>query len=209
MPIRRRRSAFRWDTKASRFRRASSGQFLSRKVVIRAYEGALAGTRRTVRAISLQLRNGEITVRQWQREVAVALKDAHVYSAALARGGQLSQADFGRVGRLVRDRYRFLEQFATDVAAGRIPLDGRFLARAEGYVLHARQARHLAERVEMQEVQLLTHEQNVLSPGENCESGDRIGCIEATAMGRVPIGTLPDIGTRTCLFHCECLVDYS
>lgn len=183
--------------------------FVSRQVITRAFEIAIARNRRGLRQASIQLRNGEISLRQWQREVATRLKDSHLYAAAIARGGKLSQADYGRIGRLVRDRYAYLARFGADIASGAQPLNGRFLNRAEAYVLHARQARHEAERIEMLEVQGLGFEENRLGAADHCESGDRIGCIEASAMGRVPIGTLPLVGTRSCLYQCKCQIVYS
>lgn len=178
--------------------------FVSKQVITRAFELAIARNRRGMREISLQLRNGEISLRQWQREVAVRLKDAHLYAAAIARGGKLTAEDYGRIGRLVRDRYAYLARFGEDLASGAQALNGRFLNRADAYVLHARQARHDAERVEMREVQGLEFEENRIAAVENC-----VGCLQATAMGRVPIGTLPAIGTRDCLFQCKCQIVYS
>lgn len=201
---RRRRSGFTWDATSSRFRRRSSGQFLSRRVVIRTFEFAINRNRREMRAVSEQLRDGEISIRQWQREVARRLKDAHLYAAASARGGRLEAPDFGRIGRLVRDRYEYLAKFGADIASGKQPINGRFLVRADAYILHARQARFEAERVEMAEVQGYTHEQNRLNAFENC-----VGCTNATMLGRVPIGTLPPIGTRDCLAQCKCEVVFS
>ena len=204
MPIRRRRSPFTWDVRASRFRRGATGQFLSKRTVIRAFELAIAKNARELREISLQLRAGEISLRAWQLETALRLKDAHLWGAAIARGGRLSQADYGRLGQLLKSRYSYLSRFAADIQSGKQPLDGRFLSRASAYLLHARQARHDAERHEMFEVQGFRFEENRLSTAENCA-----GCLEATALGPVPIGTLPEIGTRDCLYNCKCEVVYS
>lgn len=203
MPPRKQRSAFVWDTAASRFRRRS-GQFVGRPVVIRAFEFALARTSREVRTASLALRAGTISLRDWQSVVAVSLKDAHLYAALIARGGRLDSVDLGRVGQLVRERYQFLGQFAADIASGKQPLDGRFLLRSQNYVLHSRQSRVNAERVEMRDVQGMLFEQNVLSAAESCA-----GCEAASNAGRVPIGTLSPPGTRDCLAACKCELVYS
>jgi hypothetical protein len=52
-----------------------------------------------------------------------------------------------------------------------------------------------------------TMEENVLGLAEHCEGSG--SCVEVTAKGKVPIGTLLPIGTRLCLTSCKCTIAYS
>jgi hypothetical protein len=52
-----------------------------------------------------------------------------------------------------------------------------------------------------------TMEENILAPAEHCEGEG--SCVEETAKGKVPIGTLLPIGTRKCLTNCKCRIEYS
>lgn len=155
-------------------------------------------------ATSRLLQSGRISVADWRERMAAHIKATHLYSAALPRGGwaQLTAADFGRVGRLVRIQYEYLNNFATQLAAG-LPTDGRFLARARMYQNAAREVYHVAERVEMKDVQGLEEERNILAQADHCDV-----CLEETAKGWVPIGSLRPIGRRTCLTNCLCRIRY-
>lgn len=56
----------------------------------------------------------------------------------------------------------------------------------------------------------LTHERNVLGDAEeHCYDTDETeGCVETTALGWRPIGTLPLPGERTCAQFCKCWLEY-
>jgi hypothetical protein len=130
-----RRSLFTWNAEAKRYR-DGLGRFVSRDAVRR------RSTRRsTARALEMiaaseALRAGG-SLDVWLVSMREAVKDANLYSAAAARGGwaQMTPADFGRVGRAVRDQYAYLDRFAADIADVDNPLtlDGRFLARVGLY----------------------------------------------------------------------------
>jgi hypothetical protein len=155
-------------------------------------------------ATSRLLQSGRISVADWRERMAGHIKATHLYSAAMPRGGwaQMTAADFGRVGRLVRIQYEYLNNFAAQLSAG-LPVDGRFLHRARMYQNAAREVYHESERVEMQDVQGLEQERNILAAADNCE-----GCVVETARGWVPIGSLRPIGRRTCLTNCLCRIKY-
>jgi hypothetical protein len=160
---------------------------------------------KAITELTEHLRTRSITLGQWERQIRVEIKQIHVYSATIAKGGamQLSQSDFGRIGRGLRGTYAFLRDFADDIASGKQAIDGRLAARAKLYGQSGRSVFHLVERAEMERRGWDT-EENVLAASEHCG-----GCLAETAKGRVPIGTLTPIGQRTCLSNDRCSVRYS
>lgn len=177
---------------------------MSRGAVKAALERALRTAQSDMRVASVALQTGTMSIATWQVQMLKGIKDTHLYAAAMARGGwsQLTPADFGRAGRLIRDRYKFLNGFAAGIENG-LPLSGRFLARSDMYLTGARTMQHIEERVEMRENQGMTEERNVLSVAENCG-----GCLDASSQSWVDIGSLPEIGSRDCLTHCLCEIEY-
>jgi hypothetical protein len=140
-----------------------------------------------------------------------AVKDANLYSAAAARGGwaQMTPADFGRVGRAVRDQYAYLDRFAADIADEDNPLvlDGRFLARAALYAGSGRKLFHEIERDEMLDARRGARAQRDRPIGR--ELHRRNGSCEAeTARGWVAVGALVPIGGRKCKGNCKCRIEY-
>lgn len=206
MPIARRPflSAFEWDAKSSQYRSKVSGRFVSRDVIRGSLERALNRAKREIDLTGANLQNGLISVDQWREQMATHVKSTHLYSAAIPRGGwaQLTSADFGRVGRLVRFQYERLNKFALELAAGK-KTDGSFRMRARMYAGASMQMYHESERVEMKDVQGMTHERNVRTRGDSCD-----GCVHESSRGWVPIGKLRPIGTRTCLTNCRCHIRY-
>lgn len=98
----------------------------------------------------------------------------------------------------LRDNLAYLQNFAKQVADGAQRVDGKFRQRVKLYVNSARGVFHETRR-KAERVRGMTEERNVLTGDEHCP-----GCLDAAAAGWQPIGTLPPIGTRTCLSHCRC-----
>lgn len=195
---------FRFNEKAGRFH-ASSGRFLPYSTVRGYLDRALDRHSENIRALTESLRDRTLTLGQWERAMRVELKSIHIYSGMMAKGGraQLSQSDFGRIGRELRDQYGFLREFADAVANGSQPVDGRLTARARLYAQSGRVTFHLVERTDMIR-RGWDSEENVLAAAEHCE-----GCLAETARGRVPIGTLVPIGQRPCRTNDRCRIRYS
>ena len=177
------------------------------QVIRLAADEGLANSRERVEDLTRQLRDGEIRLGRWQREMMDEIKDAHMNMASIAKGGyeQMGQTDWGRVGGRVSQEYEYLRNFAQQIADEDIPLDGRAVNRAGMYVDSARQTHHRTERLEMQK-RGYNQEKNILGVAEHCPE-----CVELTTRGDngwVPNGTLPEIGNRQCLSNCKCQVVY-
>lgn len=101
----------------------------------------LASAADPIGELSTQLREGNIALDEWKLAMRQQVKDAHLAAAAAQKGGwdNLTQSDFGRVGRRVRDQYAFLEGFAQDVTSGKQRLDGTLRRRMELYTKAARE----------------------------------------------------------------------
>lgn len=206
MPPRQSRAfpEYGYNEAAGRYTEPKSGRFVSRVAVRDALDAAIDNSSKQVRALTEQLRAGTVSLADWQLGMAREVKSAHLASAALAKGGwaEMSPADFGRVGPLVKEQYRFLAGFAADVASGKQRLDGTLPRRAEMYIQAGRGTYHVIEQRE-QRGRGMTEERNILYPGDSCE-----GCLAEEARGWVGIGELVPIGARICLTRCRCSINY-
>lgn len=202
------RSYFRYNTTAKRYV-DTGGRFVSREAVRLGLDVALDGTRADMLAASEALRAGG-SLDVWISEMRLAAKDAALYSSAAARGGwaQMTPADYGRVGRMLRDQYAYLDRFAADIADPDKPysLDGAFLSRAGSYAYAGRRLYHAIEREEMEELGAAEERNVELQGAEHCKGEN--SCEVETARGWVPLGALRPIGTRKCMNHCKCRIEY-
>lgn len=149
------------------------------------------------------LRNGVISLGQWEIRVTNWIKLSHVAGAILAVGGmaRISEADWDIVNRNINTQLDYLHKLATDIANG-LPLDGNICRRMGMYLQSGRKTYHDIESVRMAD-RGFTEYANVLTPAEHCE-----GCLAETARGWVPLGELIPIGERDCMSNDKCYYAY-
>lgn len=85
--------------------------------------------------------DGDVTVQQWVGDMRDLLKNTYRAMYELAIGGRenMTQADYGRLGGILQEQYRYLDNFAADLAAGKLsPLQAQYRARM--YIESATQA---------------------------------------------------------------------
>lgn len=206
MPTRRSRVTpnYGWDTRALRYRNLTTGRFVSALTLRGAIDETIATSERSLMAIGQQLLDGQISLMQWRDAVANELRLLHTAAGASAMGGwaNMSQADWGFVGQLLRTQYTYLNNFGLEIATGQQPLDGTFMVRLH---LYAQAARGTYEQM-LRRAHLLRgyrEERRVLGVADHCPT-----CLEQAALDWQPIGTLNRIGDSECITNCRCHFEY-
>lgn len=197
---------YRWNPIAGRYI-DGGGRFVSWRSVRIALDAVLDGAERDIKDASARLQAGQITLGEWREVMRTSIKSIHLASAASVMGGwaQMSPADYGRVGKIVRGEYEYLRRFVRQIQRG-LPLDGRFLQRTGLYAQSGRTTYHETERAERAK-RGLTEERNILEKSAHHCTGAN-SCPEETRRGWVPIGSLVAIGKRKCKANCRCYVEY-
>lgn len=195
-------SKYLWNDVAGRYRGAN-GRFVSFAEIRSYLDAVLDANEAKVMGLASQLKARTITLAEWQIAMRDTLKDIHLSSSALARGGwaQMSQADYERVQAKIEFQYQKLAAFAKQIENG-LPLDGRFTRRHTLYAQSGRSTYHESLRNEMQ-VRGMTKEKSVLAPSDHC-----VECVSEANKGFVPIGELILIGERICKSNCRCHVEF-
>ncbi len=200
-----RSAPFTWS-RALHFYFDATGLSVAWSLVKDARDRLRMAAEREVLEVSQRLANGKTTISKWQNDVANSMKMAHGATAALALGGwaALSSLDWEQVSIELENQFGYLDGFAVDLEREDYPADGRFFARASQYPNSSR--RTWAKLMGLAMVGLgYDLEANLLTGGaENCDE-----CLEMTAWGWVPHGTLIDIGSRQCLNNCACEIAYA
>lgn len=197
---------FTFSPRTGRYRDAS-GRFLPAERVRRIIDATLLSHTKAVTALAEQLRQRALSLQEWERRMRAEVKAIHLYSAMLAKGGraQLTPADLGRIGAAVKRQYRFLRRLGDELASGKQRLDGSLVNRARLYAQSGRGSFEATRQREMRR-RGFDQERNILSASEHC-AGDG-SCLEQTARGWVPVGSLIPIGGRLCVTNCRCLLTY-
>jgi hypothetical protein len=190
-----------YNTALRQYVNAASGVPLVQATVTNEMRLHVAGTFDTLDVLTRRLYNGQLTLAQWQIAVASELKDAHLAQSMYAVGGKtnMGAVEFGRVGGTLADEYRFLANFADDIAVGRVS-QAQALARIKQYG-KATQQSYWREFAQASEGQILW----VLHPAEHCV--DCIALAGDSPFTRNTLPTFPGAGATQCRGNCNCTLE--
>jgi hypothetical protein len=126
--------AWEWDASRKRYVYVETRRALSRRREA-ALRHAFASTQRDwADDAAAQLANGNWTIQKWEREARERIKLVHLAEYMFGHGGKatMTQADYGRVGRMIRTQYDYLHRFALDIVGGEYS-EARVSARLTQY----------------------------------------------------------------------------
>ncbi len=123
-----------WNRSTGRWRNLATGRFVSNGSVRSEVNRHIDAAQDNLQRLTQNMYSGNVTLAQWQSGVALELKDGHLAQSMFAVGGRgnMTQANFGRVGGTLANEYSFLSRFADDIAAGRVS-EAQALARVSQY----------------------------------------------------------------------------
>jgi hypothetical protein len=200
------RHEFGWVERAQRYRDLTTGRFVSEDLILGELDRIVVSSADTMKGITQQLIDGQLSLPEWQLQMEREIKLVNRQAGVIARGGlkQMSAADWGRIGFETKRQYQYLRNFATEIASGKQPLNGRALVRA-GLYGEAGRGTYWEMQRKQQKRRGKTEERRVLGVAEHCEATEnKPGCVDLADLGWQPIGTLPRIGEATCVTHCKC-----
>lgn len=168
---------FQYDNRANRWRNPVNGQFVSENTVIAEMRRHQEATYTALDNLTKDLYAGRVNIQQWQTSVALELKDAHLAQAMFGAGGRanMDASKWGRVGGTLADEYRYLTNFANQIANGDIS-EKQALARIKQYGNATQQSYYR----------------------EYANAGD------VPIDGSNPLDTVPGAGATRCRGNCKC-----
>lgn len=191
---------YNYSNLTNRWRDATTGQFVSETVVINEMRLHQQATYSTLENLTNSLYSGQISVSQWQIGIASELKDAHLAQSIFAVGGKanMTAANYGRVGGVLADEYRYLTRFAQQIANGQIS-QAQALARIRQYG-NATQQSYYREYAQATPDNEVIHWD--LNPAEHC--GDCLDLNSGSPYTSATLPTVPGAGNTQCRGNCKC-----
>jgi hypothetical protein len=196
---------FYFNSRSQRYHYRDSGGFVSQAAVDNLTARAIAQKRNEIRDLGERLLGGKVSLEDWEKETALALKRLHVWTYLLGKGGQknMSQGDYGRLGLRLSYEYGYLRGFAEKIRDEGMS-EAQFLARLELYINKANGTRQIAVQASHKQAGYLW-ERRYLRAVENCKS-----CVSYAAMGWQPLGSLPAPTEKCeCRANCRCTLKFS
>lgn len=204
MPPRR---SYTFSDRTGRYR-GPDGRFIRQREIRAGVDRMINDSGVRIKALAESLRARAINVGEWEARMRAEISALHVAAATAAKGGrdQMSQADYGRVGRLVRDQFDFLRARVDAIVSGKQSMDATLSARAMLYAEAARPTHEAILSLEMA-TRGFTEERNVLDrEAKHCVGPG--SCPEQTARGWMPVGSLVPLGQRLCGPNDQCSLQY-
>jgi hypothetical protein len=193
---------FLFDAATGRYRDSDTGRLVSEARVRLAVDAAADTASEHLAHLSARLLSGELRLSEWQMEAMRTIRLGHVAAGVVAHGGRakMTPADWGFIGRRIRDEYGYLRDFANGIEAGAVPLDGRIAARA---ALYGQGIRPTFEAMRSRDAAGYGYqaERSVMHPAEHCSE-----CVNEAGRGWVELGSIVPIGSRQCLANCHCTI---
>lgn len=192
---------FTFDTRSRRYRDNRTGRFISIAKLRELSDKQIANRGARARAITDRLLSEEISLREWERQMAREIKTLYLQLYRLAKP-DTDARDYGIIGNLLRSQYSRLRAFSQEIAIGELS-EARIRDRAYRYLAKAREAFEGGFRENSRRVS--RWERRVRTKRESCQP-----CITFEAMGWQPVGTLPRPTERCdCFDRCGCVLVYS
>jgi len=125
---------WQWDTASHRYRNTDTGRYLSNQQMLGLRDTFSAKQSAKVADLAGKVSNG-LTVAEWERSMRSTIRTSTVDQYVLGRGGRnaMTPADWGRVGRLVKEQYKYAGAFAQDIADAKLSA-AQIAARAQLYM---------------------------------------------------------------------------
>lgn len=198
----------------TRYRDTTTGRFVSRSriqtISVAAVEARIEAN---IVPLAERVASGGMTPQQFKAAMREEIKRAYLLQYELAVGGkaQMTQADYGRLGAMLKKQYgtgKFLDGFIDDIRDGNKSA-AYIRNRAALYIRSSRQAYHRADR----QLQIANGKNEVrwqTTAAESCET-----CLAFEALGWQPIGptwpykyeganSFPQSGLTDCRTNCRC-----
>jgi hypothetical protein len=160
----------------------------------------------TLDELAEKLKNGSITIAEWESSMRDFLRKEYETTLILAKGGRenITQSDWGYEGSLLKKQYAYLSDFAKEISANPTAwMNGRLNVRMNMYGESAYSALEDFRSREYA-AQGCDEEENELGGSDNnCD-----GCLTETGRGRVAIGSLVPVGSRDCIVNCRCTIRF-
>lgn len=199
---------YRWNQAAGRYI-GPDGRFVGQQTIRQELDKVLDSITDQMVNLSQQFRSGAIDGRTFQAESMRLIKQTHLAAGAMEKGGwaNMTSADFGRVGQIVRQEYAYFNNLISQIENGTQRLDGTLDNRMRLYGQAGRGTYHKFER-EDRATQGYDEVKRILHGRDNCRAGIRPGCVEEAARGFVLLADLVQIGDTVCLSNCKCSLVY-
>jgi hypothetical protein len=206
---------WRWNETAHRYQDAETGRFISHTYALGLIQESIRQAIFATDTLAGYVSAGQIAIPDWTQLMRTEIKNEYIrqYLAGIGGRSQMTQADWGKIGNLLKNQYSRLDSFAASLPG---MSEAQIRVRAAMYSESAGQAYEMAHAKVAKGWGADTAAWFVDPSLENCDV-----CLERQRMGPRPIGprggfmstvdgeVFPKDCTAPCLVHDGCFIEFS
>jgi len=202
---------YKWNPKANRYMWFNGKTyFVSRTTVLAWVDKSIASTGAVADTLANLVSSGRLAPVDWNVLMRQHIKDEYIRQYITAVGGRanMTKADWGRMGGMLKEQYGYLDGFYKQVQGGNLT-EGQIKSRARMYINSAREA---FERGTAKVAKAWGADEVYWEIDPLVENGP--GGITYNSLGWVKIasdpygGNFPGSGGTPCLTACHCGLKY-
>lgn len=197
-----------WNAKAGRYYSTKTGRFLTNAKALEYVQASADATVAATDILAGYVSEGTMSPSGWMTMMRDEIKHQYIrqYELGIGGRGRMLAADWGSVGGMVGEQYKYLDGFAVDLAN---LSEGQIRARSRMYINSAREAYErahgrVAEGLGFDEIAWIEN-----PAAESCPDCDAFAEMGWQLVADNPYGgAIPASGMTECLSNCKCGLDY-
>lgn len=132
---------YEFVTSVVRYRDTATGRFVPRRKVLRYADQAVTAGQDAADVLANLVATGQISPADWAELMRQEVKSTFIQEAILGKGGRqhMTPADWGSVGRQLRDQYEYLDGFEQDIEDDKLS-EAQIRSRSHLYFLASKTA---------------------------------------------------------------------
>lgn len=177
-----------YDVRLLQYRDTQTGRIVKQSTVEQVVEDRITDGFETLKDYAAAIIDGNAgSVADFETAFLTELRNSHAQCLMVGKGGRanVTQADWGRLGSVLRSEYGFARGLIDDIVSGRVSR-AQMEARLDMYANKVYHSFWNGKTSQARESGF-DQERRVLRPAEHCDP-----CVDYAAMGWQPIGTMPD-----------------
>ena len=197
--------AWKWNEKSHRYYDVDTGRFLPSAQVLDWTRSSISSSGIATDKLAEMVAEGIISPDHWELLMREEIKREYIrqYLSGIGGVNQMTPADWGSIGGMLKEQYSYLPEFRRQIAAGELS-EAQIRARSRMY---SRSAKEAYERAHGKVAKAAGNDEElwVLGLAEHC-----VDCINFSNEGWQPIGYFPEPGAghTVCLTNCGCHKEY-
>lgn len=123
-----------WSAAAHRYRNTITGRFIGHAEMVGLRDVYTSAKMQQAASLASRLAAHEISLSDWHSSMRESVKNSFIDQYVLGHGGRatMTQADWGRVGAMCKEQYKYLDGFAQAIEQGSLT-EGQIRARSGLY----------------------------------------------------------------------------